>query len=223
MSILDAIIIICLIIGIMGGFRRGLIKEVILLGGLVISVIISFMLRVPISTFFYKTLPFFSFGGLFKGVTIINILLYEVIAFLIVFSISYLVLRILLKISGIIEKILKATIILGIFSKIAGGIVGFIESYIIVFICLFIFSQPFFNTEIMEHSKLPYKILDNTPILSDAIEDTRIVVDKIYDLAKKYKSDKDKFNDEAIELFLKYEIITEENLELLKEKGKIDY
>ena len=93
----------------MGGFRRGLIKEVILLGGLVISVVISFMLRVPISTFFYKTLPFFSFGGLFKGVTIINILLYEVIAFLIVFSISYLVLRILLKISGIIEKILKAT------------------------------------------------------------------------------------------------------------------
>ena len=63
----------------------------------------------------------------------------------------------------------------------------------------------------------------NTIILSDAIEDTRIVVDQIYDLAKKYKSDKDKFNDEAIELFLKYEIITEENLELLKEKGKIDY
>ena len=107
-SIVDALIVVLLILGIMGGLRRGLIKQAVLLVGLVAILVISFYLRGPISTYMYKHLPFFSFGGLFKGVSVLNILLYEVIAFLIVFSILYLVLRILLKISGIIESILKA-------------------------------------------------------------------------------------------------------------------
>ena len=143
MNILDALIIILLILGIMGGMRRGLIKETVLLVGLIFIIVVSFYLRTPIATFMYKTLPFFEFSGKFQGVAILNILLYELIAFLIIFSILYLILRILLKVTGIIEKILKATIILGIFSKIGGAIVGFIESYVIIFIILFIFSQPF--------------------------------------------------------------------------------
>ena len=127
MNILDAVIIIFFIVGILAGFRRGVIKQTVLLVGIVIILVLSFYLRVPISTFLYKHLPFFSFGGLFKGVSVLNILLYELIAFLVVFSILYLILRVLLKLSGLLEKILKATIILGFFSKIAGGILYLIR------------------------------------------------------------------------------------------------
>ena len=86
MNILDALIIILLILGIMGGMRRGLIKETVLLVGLIFIIVVAFCFRTPIATFMYKTLPFFEFSGKFQGVAILNILLYELIAFLIIKS-----------------------------------------------------------------------------------------------------------------------------------------
>lgn len=219
MNIVDALIIICLIVGIIAGFRRGLIKEIVLLIGLILSIIISFNFKDIISTFLYKNLPFFSFGGIFSGVKVLNILLYEVIAFLIVFSIVYLILRILLKISGLIERILRITIIFGFFSRIGGAIIGFIEGYIIVFISLFILSQPFINIKEVRESKYTNRILNSTPIMSKSVNKSKKVIDEVYNLAKDYKDET--FNERAIDLFIKYDIISEENINILKEKGKI--
>ena len=223
LNIVDAIIIIVGIIGIMAGMRRGILKQTVLLVGLIIVVVVSYKLRVPISTFLYKHLPFFGFSGVFSGVSILNILVYEIIAFLIVFSISYLILRILLKITGLLEKILKLTIILGFISKILGGIVGFIESYVIVFILLFIFNQPFINISGMEDSYLVPKILEHTPVMSSATSDIQDVMNEIDNLSKAYKDkSSEEFNKEAIEVFIKYDIISKENVEYLREKGKLD-
>lgn len=222
MNILDAVIITILIVGVLGGMSRGLIKQAVLLIGLVVCLVFAFSLRTPIATFMYEYLPFFKFGGLFSGVSIINILLYELIAFLIIFSLLYLVLRILLKITGIIEKILDMTIILGFFSKIGGGIVGFIEAYILVFVFLFVFSQPFIRVTGLDSSKVGNFILDKTPVMSSAIEDTRKAINEVYTLTTKYKNDKNKLNQETIKLFIKYDIITEENVQKLREKGKLE-
>ena len=221
MNILDAVIITILIVGVLGGMSRGLIKQAVLLIGLVVCLIFAFSLRTPIATFMYEYLPFFKFGGLFSGVSIINILLYELIAFLIIFSLLYLVLRILLKITGIIEKILDMTIILGFFSKIGGGIVGFIEAYILVFVFLFVCNQPFIRVTGLDSSKVGNFILDKTPVMSSAIEDTRKAINEVYTLTTKYKNDKNKLNEETIKLFIKYDIITEENVQKLREKGKL--
>ena len=221
MNILDAVIITILIVGVLGGMSRGLIKQAVLLIGLVVCLVFAFSLRTPIATFMYEYLPFFKFGGLFSGVSIINILLYELIAFLIIFSLLYLVLRILLKITGIIEKILDMTIILGFFSKIGGGIVGFIEAYILVFVFLFVFSQPFIRVTGLDSSKVGNFILDKTPVMSSAIEDTRKAINEVYTLTTKYKNDKNKLNQETIKLFIKYDIITEGNVQKLREKGKL--
>ena len=216
--------IIILIFGLFTviGFKKGVIKQVVLLLGLVIVLVVSFYLKNPVATFLYKNLPFFKFGGAFQGVTILNILLYEIIAFFLVFSVVYLILRVLLVISGIIEKLLRATIILGFFSRLAGGVVGFFESYIIIFIVLFFFSTPFINVTGINQSKLANKMLDETPVMSDAIKDTRKVINEVYELSKEYKNDSENFNKEAIELFLKYDIISQENVDLLKEKGKLN-
>lgn len=221
MNILDAVIITILIVGVLGGMSRGLIKQAVLLIGLVVCLVFAFSLRTPIATFMYEYLPFFKFGGLFSGVSIINILLYELIAFLIIFSLLYLVLRILLKITGIIEKILDMTIILGFFSKIGGGIVGFIEAYILVFVFLFVCNQPFIRVTGLDSSKVGNFILDKTPVMSGAIEDTRKAINEVYTLTTKYKNDKNKLNQETIKLFIKYDIITEENVQKLREKGKL--
>ena len=206
MNILDAVIITILIVGVLGGMSRGLIKQAVLLIGLVVCLVFAFSLRTPIATFMYEYLPFFKFGGLFSGVSIINILLYELIAFLI---------------TGIIEKILDMTIILGFFSKIGGGIVGFIEAYILVFVFLFVCNQPFIRVTGLDSSKVGNFILDKTPVMSGAIEDTRKAINEVYTLTTKYKNDKNKLNQETIKLFIKYDIITEENVQKLREKGKL--
>ena len=221
MNILDAVIIILLLVGILGGIKRGLIKETVLLAGLVAIVVFAWIFRVPVATFLYKNLPFFGFKGLFKDVSVLNILLYELISFLAVFTILSIILVILLKISGIIEKILKATIIHGIFSKIGGAIVGFIEGYIIVFIILLIVNQPFINISGIEDSKLSNIILEHTPVMSSSTSKIRSAIDEIHDVSKRYIKDKSKLNNEMIDIFKKYDIISDENLNYLKEKGKI--
>lgn len=221
MNILDAIIIIVIIVCMIGGMSRGLIKQVVYLGGFIVCLVLSFILRAPLATLMYKYLPFFEFSGEFSGVSVLNILIYEIIAFLIVFGVLYIAVRILLGLSGLIEKLLKATVILGFFSKIGGAIVGFIEGYVIVFIVLFILTQPFLKIYGFEESKIATFILDKTPIMSPVIEDTRTAINEVYELSTKYKSNKSKFNSEAIKLFIKYDIITEENVEILKEKGKL--
>lgn len=221
MNIVDAVIIIVLLVGALAGFRRGLFKQAVLLLGLIFTLVLSFYLRVPVATFFYKNLPFFNFDGVLHGISVLNILLYEVIAFLIVFSVLYLILRIILKISGLIEKLLRATIILGFFSRIGGAIVGLIEGYVIVFVLLFVFSQPFINITGIDDSKYRDKILDNTPVLSDAVGNLRGVLDEVEYIINSYKDETVDFNEKTIEIFLKYDIITQENIDLLKEKGKI--
>ncbi len=220
MNILDAVIIVFFIIGIIGGIKRGLIKSVVLLVGVIAILIVSYCLKNPVSAFFYKTLPFFSLKG---TAPIFNIILYEFIAFIIIFSILYLVLRIILKLTGLLETILKATIVLGFFSSIGGAIVGFIESYIIVFIFLFLFSQPFISITGIEDSKLANTILDKTPVLSSSIEDTRSIITELDELRVEYAGNTVAYNKKAVDLFLKYQIISEENLDILIEKGKIEY
>ena len=116
---------------------------------------------------------------------------------------------------------MKATIILGFFSKILGGIVGFIEGYIIIFILLFITSQPFFDVTGIKESRVANFILDHTPVMSSAVSDYRTALKEIDDLSKVYKTDSKEFNDKAIDLFVKYNIISEENLNYLVEKGKV--
>lgn len=221
MNILDALIIIFLLIGALAGFGRGLIKQGVLLVGLIVVLVLSFYIRIPVSTFFYNNLPFFNFDGIFKGMSVLNILIYESIAFLIVFSILYIVLRILIKISGLIEKILNATIILGFFSKLGGLVVGAIESYVIIFIILFVASQPFLKISGMEDSKFTPIIVNKTPFLSASVENFRFVFDEIEKIVTSYSEEDVDFNEKTIDVFLKYNIITQENINVLKEKGKI--
>ena len=64
-------------------------------------------------------------------------------------------------------------------------------------------------------------MLENTPIMSDSVKNTKIVLDEIDELSKKYKKDKVQFNEDAIKLFIKYDIVSEENIKYLREKGKI--
>lgn len=222
MNIVDAIIILVLLMGAVLGFKRGAIKTLVSFVGLVIALVLAFFLKNPVSTFMYEYLPFFNFGGVFKGVSVLNILLYEVLAYFIVLSILFIGVRLLGFVANIIEKALNFTIILGIPSKIIGIFVGFIETYIYVFIILYVLALPMFNIGILNESTLKNRILNSTPILSNTVGNTLDAFVEVYDLSKKYDtSSTNEFNQEALDILLKYDITTVDSIDKLIEKNKI--
>ena len=224
MNILDIGIILFILFGAVLGLKRGFTKELIEAVGFIVVIVIAYFLKNPLSVLMYEYLPFFDFGIL-KNVEIFNILIYEVIAFLICIIILSAILKVLLLASSVFEKILNTTIILGIPSKIAGAIVGLIYHFIVTFVILYILSIFCFNVDFVNESTLKNKILNNTPGLSLIADRSVDIVNEFLTLKDQYTDktiSESEFNYKAIELFLKYEIITPDALEKLIEKGKIE-
>ena len=225
MNIIDIIIILFLILGAYIGFKQGFTKSLVSFLGILFVAIIAYFLKNPVSEFLMSFCPFFNFGGIIKGVTVLNIAIYEIIAFILVFSILIIALKVLLLTTGILETILKFTIILGIPSKILGSIVGIIKHYVIIFFVLYFLSMPnFVDVEFIKNSNYREPILKNTPLLSNVAESTLKVLDEFKGLSDKYTDteNSNEFNLETLDLFLKYKVVTVDTVKKLENNGKID-
>ena len=225
MNIIDIIIILFLILGAYIGFKQGFTKSLVSFLGILFVAIIAYFLKNPVSEFLMSFCPFFNFGGIIKGVTVLNIAVYEIIAFILVFSILMIALKVLLLATGILETILKFTIILGIPSKILGSIVGIIKHYVIIFFVLYFLSMPnFVDVEFIKNSNYREPILRNTPLLSNVAESTLKVLDEFKGLSDKYTDteNSNEFNLETLDLFLKYKVVTVDTVKKLENNGKID-
>lgn len=220
MNIIDAAIIVLFMVGFLIGFGRGAIKQAVTLIGFILVLILSYLFKGYVANFCFRRFPFIDFKY-FGAVSVVNIIFYEVISFLITLSVLILVLKIIVGISGIIEKILKATIILGAVSKIIGGILGIIEMYFIIFVLLFFFSQPFMRVTGVENSQLGDSILNNTPILTNKVKGYVVVAHDIYNM-KDELFDKD-FEYNSIEKLLKYKVVDAKSLKILKSRGKLKF
>lgn len=221
-SIIDAIIIILLLFGAVFGFRAGVIKSAVSFLGTLLIIFLAFQLKNPISEFLYMHLPFFNFSGELAGVTVFNVLIYEGIAFLIVFAILEILLKVVVIAGGILESILRLTIVFGLFSKILGLFFGFIEYYVIIFAGLFMLNC-FSNTAfLIKDSSLATSILNNTPILTEQFKEPKAAIDEILSLSTTYKNDKDGYNAKAFEILIKYNVISKDQAEKLISKKKID-
>ena len=223
MGIVDIVILILITFGALLGFKRGFTRELVSLVGIFVIIFISFILKNPISVFLYNNLPFINFGGIFKDVTVINILVYEVIAFFIVFFVLTIVFRLLLTLTKVFERILTLTIILGIPSKILGAILGIVQSIIYIFIVLYILHLPTFNISIVNDSKLATGILNKTPVLTNVCNKTLSTFNEIIELKNEYESSDNttEFNQKVLNIMIEKKVITKENAQKLIDKGKI--
>ena len=223
MSVVDIIILIFLGLGALIGFKRGFTRQLVSLVGIFVILILSFMFKNPVSVFLYNNLPFFNFGGIFKDITVLNILVYEVIAFFVVFFVLTLIFKLLLFVTKIFEKILNATIILGIPSKILGALLGVVQNFVYVFIILYILSLPIFNINIIKDSKLANTILNKTPILNKICDDTLDVFNEVIELKDEFKTTTNmkEYNQKTLNTMIDKGIITRENVIELINKGKI--
>lgn len=225
MNIVDILIILFILIGAAVGFKQGFTKSLVSFLGIIVVTIIAYFLKNPVSEFLMSFCPFFNFGGIIKGVTVLNIAVYEIIAFILVFSILLIGLKVLLLATGLLETILKFTIILGIPSKILGAIVGAIKNYIIVFFVLYLLSMPnFVDVSFVKDSNYREPILKNTPLLSKVAESSLKVLDEFKGLTDKYTEaeNSNEFNLETLDLFLKYKVVTVDAVKKLDESGKIN-
>lgn len=219
MNIVDTIILLGLFLGAATGFVRGFFKQTVIFLGTILVVVLAFLIKNPLSTIMYQNLPFFKFGGL----TALNILVYEVIAFIIAVTILALILAIIIKITGIIEKILKFTVILALPSKLLGMIVGIIQSIVIMYIILFIMSLPTLKMDFLKDSKYTNVILTKTPIISNITNDIVKSFNEIAELTKIKVDlkDADNTNGKIVDVLLKNNIVTIGNVDNLVESKKI--
>ena len=216
--------LIIILLGAVIGFKRGFTRSLVSALGFIVIAILAYFLKNPLSILLYENLPFFKFGGILKGVTVLNIALYELLAFVIVLAILGVALKILMVATSVFEKILKMTIILGIPSKIMGAVVGALEAFVIVFISLYALSLPIFNISIVNDSNWKDTILNKTPILSAFSKDTMQVIDEFASIKEKYKDNNknaEEFNKEVLDLFLKYDVVKVSSIDKLVEKEKL--
>jgi len=225
MNLLDVIIILVILMEAVIGFKKGFFYKTISFVGFFLIIILSYYLKNPLSILMYENLPFFNFGGILAGVTVLNIALYEIIAFIIVSIILTVIFKVVLMATKLFEKLLNMTIVLGIPSKILGAVVGAIEGLVICFVGLYVISLPIVdsNVDFINESKYKNIILTKTPILSGVANDSIKIYEEFASIKDNYRkqTNAEKFNYETLDLFLKRGLITVDSVKKLDEKGKL--
>lgn len=222
MNIIDIIIILLLILSAITGMKKGVLKEAVVLIGTIVVYIISFLLKSNVGILLCKLLPFFSFDGL----PTLNILIYQVIAFVMIAGILFSIFTIVVKLTGIVQKLVDMTIILTLPSKILGFVIGLIEGYIIIFVILTIASVPCHNVSIFQESGLNQSIINNSPILTNTLGSIPKTINDIYKVSKEVgednDSEKNQINLDIMRLELDYNIVSKEEALSIIDTKKLD-
>ena len=221
-GLVDLIIIITIALGAVVGFKNGVIKEATKFIGLFVVIIVSFLLKDQLMVILYENLPFFNFFGMIKGIDAINILFYQLVSFLIIFIALMFLLKVLVVITGLVEVLVKMTVFLSLPSKILGAIVGAIEFYVYLFIILYVLNMPVFNLTYVNNSEFGQKILNDTPILSDLVDDTVSVYKDVWVIIKnKDNKDSKEINTLVLASLLDHRLITIDSARQLVRSNKI--
>lgn len=217
-----AIILLILMAGVIG-MKRGFFKELVMTTGYFLVIIISFALKNPLAEWLSINFPFFNFTGPFRGMTVLNIVIYQLIAFFIIFALVMIIFNLILTFTNLLEKILKMTIILGIVSKILGFLVGLIHGVIFVFAFCLILSYPAFNQGVVAESKVKAQILHGTPALNKMAGSLVKTFDDLADLSKEYSSSEDKteLNRRSIQVMIDNKLVDLDYIQKLVDSGKL--
>ena len=219
MSIVDIIILAILVSFAIIGFKRGVLHSLVSFVGVIIVIYLAYLFKNYLGDIFVLDLPFLNFKiGTFSS-QVMNVIMYQMIAFIIMALIFGLVYKAIVIMTGIIEKILKLTIVLGIPSKILGLVVGLLEGYIVVYLVLFFIAQPYVKMDILNDSGYAKTILTKTPILSGFANDALEVVNEVNNLANNKEAID--FDLKLSELVLKYNITSPEVMKKISDNKKI--
>ena len=102
---------------------------------------------------------------------------------------------------------------------------GLFESYIFVFLLLFVGSRLSILRPLINESSLATTIMTKSPFISNITNDYYVAFEEIYSLKDKYleNNSKDEYNKDALDILLKYNLITVDSANKLVEQGKLDF
>lgn len=225
MNILDVAIVLGLAMSAIIGFKRGAIKEIVSLIGIIVVFIIAFSFKGVLGNVLCKWLPFFNFAGNLEGVTVLNILLYQLIAFIIIYSLLFSIYMIVVKISGIVQKIVHMTIILWLPSKLIGAVVAFVTGYVMVFVILLALLIPLKDTSVFTESRLANFIVYKSPILASSSKNISTSINEVYKLGEDLSLgniSKNEANVKTMDVLLKYKVVSPKTARQLIVLDKLD-
>ena len=170
---LDLLIVFLLLGGLITGFRRGLIVQLIHMTGFIIAMVIAYLYYKQLAEKFVLWIPYpgvtadskFSF---IVGELDLDVTFYNLLAFFLIF----IVVKFGLQLIASMFDFLKYLPVLGFIARITGAIFGFIEFYILIFLVLYLgvmlpvdFIQNFIGKSILADA-----MFDHTPWLSETVK-----------------------------------------------------
>ncbi|ARK20528.1 hypothetical protein CSV69_01595 [Sporosarcina sp. P26b] len=170
---IDLLIILLLVGGLIAGFRRGFIVQLIHMFGLILSVIVAYKFYKPLAEKLILWIPYpgataadalsWTFENLDMDMTF-----YRLIAFILIFV----GMKLILQLIGSMLDFLKHLPILGFGARLIGAALGFIEFYVLIFFALSLLAM--LPIEVIQnslsHSMLAKAMFEHTPIISSAIK-----------------------------------------------------
>ena len=213
------IVLLILLCGVLGS-KRGILKELVVIIGTIVVFALSFFLKDFVAGFFCTYLPFFNFRIPLGNLISLNIIFYQLIAFLILVIIFRLILQILIDVTGIFSKIINATIILALPNKLLGFIVGLLEGYILMFIILNVIAIPMSGSKLFMSSGVRQFIVNDTPVLKDSLGGLNYAIEDVLSLSS--KDDRNTNDLKVIDIMLKYKTVSVDFMDDVKETGKLD-
>ncbi|MBR4693213.1 MAG: CvpA family protein [Bacilli bacterium] len=220
MNIFDIGIILVLIMFLIVGLKRGVIKEAVSLVAIILVFVLSFSLKGIIGNILCMFLPFFDLDGFVT----MNIFIYQFLAFIIVFAVMMSIYEFSLRVSKFLQKVVNATIILWLPSKILGGIVSLLKGYLILFIVFMFLMIPFGNMDIFKNSVCVQYMLNKSPVLSGYANNFVKPFQEVISLNEKIINQKIGVNDanlQALDIMLKYKVVDKHTVENLIEVEKL--
>lgn len=221
MNIFSIIIVLLIIASGVMGLKKGFLKESVVFIGTILVYILSFLLKDKIGLVLCKWFPFFSFDGL----QTLNILVYQLIAFIFIATILFSVATVIFKLTGIVQKLVDITIILTLPSKILGFVFGILEGYIVMFLVLIVLAIPLRNVDLFKDSTVVTKIMYNSPILSKTLGGVPKTIEDILEITtevQKANYNKNKVALDIMKIELDHNIISKEEALDLIDSGKLD-
>ncbi len=219
-------VIIILILGLftVNGLKKGIISQTVMFIGTILIYIIAFFLKNPVADFLFRICPFFNFAGDLEGLVALNVIIYQLIAFVVVSALLFAIFGLILKLTGLLQKAVDLTFVLSLPSKILGAIVGFLEGYIIVFLVLTLCAIPLSSIGI-NSSPLAEAIMYKSPILSKSLGGLNEALEDIFTLVGDgYDEDmsKNEANLETMDTLLKYKVIKPSSVDILIDNKKLE-
>ena len=170
---LDLLIIFLLLGGLITGFRRGFIVQIIHMVGFFAALIVAYLYYKPLAEKFVLWIPY---PGVTSGSQLalsveqldLDQTFYRLLAFVLIF----LIVKFGLQLVASMFDFLKYLPVLGFVARILGAVFGMIEFYISIFLVLYLLAMlPIdFIQNALSRSLLAKSMFEHTPLLSEMVK-----------------------------------------------------